>query len=93
MTYESWRISYQSSEQAARAAFGEAERLRAALLGCVELAEFWIGQGREPNMSKERYGVWLALGHRSQQLQAAKAAVSPMTPNAVLTGPDEGDQI
>ena len=29
MTYEAWRISYQSSEQAARAAYAECERLRA----------------------------------------------------------------
>jgi hypothetical protein len=28
MTYEAWRISYQSDEQAARAAFAEVERLR-----------------------------------------------------------------
>lgn len=31
MSYESWRISYQSSEQAARAAYAEVKRLRAAL--------------------------------------------------------------
>lgn len=31
MRYESWRISYQSSEQAARAAYAEVKRLRAAL--------------------------------------------------------------
>ena len=29
MTYESWRISYQSSEQAARAAYAECARLQA----------------------------------------------------------------
>lgn len=28
MTYESWRISFQSAESAARAAYNEAERLR-----------------------------------------------------------------
>ena len=31
MTYEAWRIAYQSSEQAARAAYQEVERLRAEL--------------------------------------------------------------
>lgn len=31
MTYEAWRISYQSSEQAARAAYAECERLRAEI--------------------------------------------------------------
>jgi len=29
MSYESWRISFQSSEQAARAAYAEVEALRA----------------------------------------------------------------
>jgi len=31
MSYEAWRITYQDSEQAARAAYAEAERLRAEL--------------------------------------------------------------
>lgn len=31
MTYDAWRVSFQSSEQAARAAYAECERLRAAL--------------------------------------------------------------
>ena len=36
-TYESWRISYQSSEQAARAAFEESSRLREAM-------QWWMRQ-------------------------------------------------
>ena len=31
MTYEAWRITYQSSEQAARAAYAECVRLRAKI--------------------------------------------------------------
>ena len=31
MTYEAWRISYQSSEQAARAAYTECGRLQAKI--------------------------------------------------------------
>ena len=31
MTYEAWRISYQSSEQAARAAYAERDALRAKI--------------------------------------------------------------
>ena len=31
MTYEAWRITYQSSEQAARAAYAECARLRAKI--------------------------------------------------------------
>ena len=36
MTYESWRISYQSSEQAARAAYAECARLCARLEAAVK---------------------------------------------------------
>jgi len=32
MSYESWRISYQSSEQAARAAYNDAETQRAEVV-------------------------------------------------------------
>jgi hypothetical protein len=52
----------------------EVERLRAALPKMIELAEFWIEQGRETGMSKERYEVWLALGHRSKAMIEARAA-------------------
>ena len=38
MTYEAWRISYQSSEQAARAAYAECARLRAKV-GAMERQE------------------------------------------------------
>lgn len=40
MSYESWRISFQSSEQAARAAYAEAEALREEAAGwkCVVAA-------------------------------------------------------
>ena len=36
MTYEAWRISYQSSEQAARAAYAECARLRAKVKASEE---------------------------------------------------------
>ena len=39
MSYESWRISYQSSEQAARAAFDEIATLRAQLAASEARAE------------------------------------------------------
>lgn len=38
MTYESWRISFQSSEQAARAAYAESERLREAIAAIQQQA-------------------------------------------------------
>lgn len=40
MSYESWRISFQSSEQAARAAYAEVEALRAE----VELLNRILGR-------------------------------------------------
>lgn len=39
MTYEAWRISYQSSEQAARAAYQRAAQLAAALQPFAEAFE------------------------------------------------------
>ena len=46
MTYEAWRISYQSSEQAARAAYAECARLQAKIAEMekqepVALVESW----------------------------------------------------
>lgn len=38
MTYEAWRMSYQSSEAAARAAFAECQRLRAMVQQLQERA-------------------------------------------------------
>lgn len=51
----------------------EVERLRAALTGMIDLAEFWIDQNRETGMSKERYEVWLSLGHQSNAMLTARA--------------------
>ncbi|MDQ5906331.1 MAG: hypothetical protein QG590_812, partial [Pseudomonadota bacterium] len=36
MSYESWRISFQSSEQAARTAYAELDTLRAELVGAIK---------------------------------------------------------
>ena len=35
MSYEAWRISYQSSEQAARAAYAENTKLKAAIIKTI----------------------------------------------------------
>ena len=47
MIYESWRISYQSSEQAARAAFNEIATLRAKLAASEARAERYRAGMRE----------------------------------------------
>lgn len=49
------------------------DALTEALAGVVDLAEFWIGRGMEPDMSEERYRIWTALGYHSHKLRSAKA--------------------
>ena len=49
--------------------------LEAALAGCVDLAEWWINHKRDPRMSESAYRAWLSLGHRSDSLLRAKAAI------------------
>ena len=49
--------------------------LEVALEGVQEIAEFWINRCAEPQMTKERYEVWLALGHRSAAMERARAAL------------------
>jgi len=51
MTYESWRISYQSSEQAARAAYAECARLQAK----VEAMEKQFPICRVKDLRRARY--------------------------------------
>lgn len=49
--------------------------LEATLSDCVDLTEWWINHGREPRMTESAYRAWLALGHRSDALLRAKAAI------------------
>jgi hypothetical protein len=50
----------------------EVERLRAALEGMIDMSQYWINLASERGMSKER---WLALGHHSNAMQKARAAL------------------
>lgn len=59
-TYEAWRISYQSSEQAARAAFARAQELEGAL---AEMHEFF-----QPN-------AWGSADNRRDALNNAALAL------------------
>lgn len=47
MTYEAWRISFQDSEQAARAAYSEIERLQSRI------------EALEKAMSEPDYAPWM----------------------------------
>jgi hypothetical protein len=57
----------------ARAANNE---LLEALLGAVELAEYWINREYTRNASESEYQTWLALGHHSDAMKAARAAIA-----------------
>ena len=61
MTYEAWRISYQSSEQAARAAYAEREALRAKV-EAMEKQEpvAWLHESRRDSdvVTKAVKDVW-----------------------------------
>ncbi len=52
-----------------------AEALRIVLAKMIDLAEFWINREDTRNKSDEEYRIWLALGHRSNSLQAARIAL------------------
>lgn len=54
----------------------EVEALRDLLADMIDLCEFWIDRGREPNMSEERYMLWLHLGRHSAAMQKARAALA-----------------
>ena len=58
MSYESWRISYQSSEQAARAAFDEIATLRAQLAASEARAERLESALTPRKWTKQQAHVW-----------------------------------
>jgi len=57
MTYEAWRISYQSSEQAARAAYAECVRLSARLEAAEKERDDLRAKIEE--MEKQEPAAWL----------------------------------
>jgi hypothetical protein len=52
---------------------------RDALLGAIkpmiDLAEFWINHHQNRHMSEQEFKVWLALGHESNAMLNARAAI------------------
>ena len=61
MTYESWRISYQSSEQAARAAYAECARL------CARL------EAAEKEANKNHIGLFDNIGEADKAVREFRA--------------------
>ena len=56
MTYEAWRITYQSSEQAARAAYAECVRLRARIEAMEKQEPIgWITEDYQTDKSATTY--------------------------------------
>ena len=80
MTYEAWRISYQSSEQAARAAYAECVRLRARL----EAAEKERDELRAKIEEMKGYPPYVAIGKiltEAMDIATANGANSVSIPN------------
>lgn len=51
------------------------DALLEALNSMIDLAEFWINHRQERRMSEQEYKVWVALGHESNAMLKARAAV------------------
>lgn len=49
--------------------------LRGIVASLIDLAEFWINRNDRRTMSEQEYATWLRLGHRSNAMQRAKAAI------------------
>jgi hypothetical protein len=58
------------------AVVAERDALREALTGMIEMAEFWINREDIRGATEDRYNLWLALGHRSDAMVKAKAALA-----------------
>ena len=67
--------SAESVEARERILLARIAELEAALSDCINLAEWWINHKREPGMCERDYRTWLALGHHSEGLLRAKAAI------------------
>ena len=51
------------------------DALLEALKPMIDLAEFWINDRQERRMSEQEYKVWIALGHESNAMLKARAAI------------------
>lgn len=50
----------------------ERDGLKVALSRLMDTCEYWIDHGKQPDMSEEDYKLWLATGHQSDAVLAAK---------------------
>ena len=70
-------LAHQLNESNERNGRLKAQRdaLLEALKPMIDLAEFWINHRQERRMSEQEYKVWIALGHESNAMLKARAAI------------------
>ena len=66
-----------------RLAAVEAQRdvLLEAIKPLIDLAEFWINHRQKGHMGEQEFKVWLALGHESNAMLNARAAIKAVEEN------------
>ena len=77
--FEAAKAKLRDSLRAALDSDTAAPDLLEALNSMIDLAEFWINHRQERYMSEEQYRVWLALGHKSNAMIKARAAIARAT--------------
>ena len=55
---------------------GQRDALLEAIKPMIDLAEFWINHGQKGHMCEQEFKVWLALGHESDAMRNARAAIA-----------------
>lgn len=71
MSYESWRISFQSSEQAARAAYAAAEALQTKVEALCEALETCLEMEERPKVIERARAALAAAQQRSAIVEEA----------------------
>ena len=73
--HELWESGGIAGCERARVAERQRDTLLEALKPMIDLAEFWINHRQERRMSEQEYKVWIALGHESNAMLKARAAI------------------
>ena len=64
-------------ERELAAARKDAERCRSALSKLIDLAEYWFNREDRRGYSEQQFKSWHALGHGSNTMRDARAAMAP----------------
>lgn len=68
-------------EKELAAVTAERDGLKVALSRLMDTCEYWIDHGKQPDMSEEDYKLWLATGHQSDAVLAAKELLRKPLPH------------